>query len=107
MKTCDKCGKLKPVEEYKIHSSRYTSKITGKTRVYEYPDKTCNSCRKKELSEYMKEYHQEKTKAADSNAFWFSDDVRVWAYGPDKVRWTRIYQDKKEREELKTPWARI
>jgi hypothetical protein len=46
-------------------------------------------------------------RAKDSNGFWFSSDLNIWQHGPNKVRWNRIYQGKKDREVLKYPWERV
>lgn len=46
-------------------------------------------------------------RAKDSNGFWFSNDLNIWQHGPNKVRWNRIYRDKKVLEEVRHPWERI
>lgn len=110
-KVCTSCKKEKPETEFIKVNSALKKIADGSVKYYVYRETTCNQCRRTNRTEYMKEYRKKnprpRIRSVDINGFWFCDDIRVWCHGPDKERWNKVYQDKKEREELRHPFARV
>lgn len=105
--TCRKCGKEKPRSDFKEYT--FIRNRTGKPYKNITPCYECRAKARKDRYKVDKSKKKKRTRLRPPDPFYFvfSSDIIDWCKDKDFRRYNRIYRDKKEREELRHPFANI